>query len=117
MYRADADTDTPPTTIEARLFTSVLQPDGTNDDTGLTDGSYADQDVTFSAASGGSTTLDAVTFPQLSAEETAASIGFFDKSTGDQIDQAVFPGGWTLSATEANTIAAGVIELAFTTES
>ena len=111
MYQSDADTDTPPASYELRLYSAILGADGTNDDTELVDANYAAQTVTLDHDGDGDGHINAATFPQLTAPETAASWGLHDASSGDQIDQGIFAGGWTLSATTTNPTPDGAFTL------
>jgi hypothetical protein len=106
LFRAQAFT--PPSTIYVGLFTAA--PTDAGGGTEVSGGAYARQAVTFSAASGGSTSNNAaINFPTASASwGTVVAFGLFDASTGGNLlawdnlatsktigsgDQAVFSAG------------------------
>jgi hypothetical protein len=99
---------TPPSTIYVGLFTAA--PTDAGGGTEVSGGGYARQAVTFSAASGGSTSNNAaINFPTATASwGTVVAFGLFDASTGGNLlawdnlatskaigsgDQAVFSTG------------------------
>jgi hypothetical protein len=74
-----------PTTVYAGLFT--VAPDDTGGGTEVSGGSYARQEMSFSAASGGATTTDAdINFPQATADwGTVVAVGIHDALTSGNL--------------------------------
>jgi hypothetical protein len=74
-----------PTTVYAGLFT--VAPDDSGGGTEVSGGSYARQEMSFSAASGGATTTDAdINFPQATADwGTVVAVGIHDALTSGNL--------------------------------